>query len=94
MQTYTQASFVTVQNCFIKAGFSQNTVVEEVTALPQLEDWQVNCPKHVRQNDSSSCGVFVCWYAEKILLGQATDENFNSDEYRKYIYSVITGKKM
>lgn len=28
----------TIQNCFIKAGFSENTVVEEISALPQLED--------------------------------------------------------
>ncbi|XP_046394786.1 uncharacterized protein LOC124162325 [Ischnura elegans] len=61
----------------------------------KLEDysgnWNVSFPDHTTQKDSHSCGVYISWYAERILLGESVTEPFNPSEYRKYMYDVLTG---
>ena len=47
-------------------------------------------PKHAKQEDAMSCGVFVCCYADRILSGTSLTEPLNTDEYRIKIYHIVT----
>lgn len=55
-----------------------------------VSEWKVIVPNHVLQQDNVSCGVFVCWFAERILLEKTTNQSFDLHNYRRYIYNVIT----
>ncbi|XP_046384220.1 uncharacterized protein LOC124154490 [Ischnura elegans] len=53
-------------------------------------DWEVSSPEHFKQRDSHNCGVFICWYAERIIQGRLIKEPFDADKYRKYMFDMIT----
>jgi hypothetical protein len=55
------------------------------------KEWKIIIPEHSFQDDGHNCGVYVCWYAERIVSGNCTAEKLNPYQYRKYIYDVIVG---
>ena len=48
-------------------------------------------PHHTLQDDAKSCGVMVCWYAERLIKGESVDSVVNCYGYRRKIYRTITG---
>lgn len=52
-------------------------------------NFQVNCPLHYLQQDSISCGVFVCYYAHQIVHNYDVNLAFNILKFRKYIYDTL-----
>jgi len=47
---------------------------------------------HILQQDSKSCGAFVCYYAEQILKGKPLNLSFGVYGFRRRIYNAVAGK--
>ena len=52
----------------------------------------VEMPDKYHQNNSSSCGVLVCHYAECIAAKKDLTKHISTQELRKKIYEAISGK--
>ena len=70
----------------------------------QMFSWIVHCKlsvdyglfkfsrlNHTLQDDAKSCGVMVCWYAEKLTKGESVASLMDCYGYRRIIYKAITG---
>ncbi|XP_065208839.1 uncharacterized protein LOC135837477 [Planococcus citri] len=55
------------------------------------ETWNIVVPKHIIQKGNYNCGVYVCWYAERILKNEDVVTEFSASEFRKYIFNFIGG---
>lgn len=55
------------------------------------EVWGIVSPKHIIQRGNYNCGVYVCWYAERILKNQDVLSDFSGSDFRKYIFDFIGG---
>lgn len=55
------------------------------------ESWDIVVPKHIIQKGNYNCGVYVCWYAERILKNEDVVTEFSASEFRKYIFNFIGG---
>lgn len=58
--------------------------------LNSNDEWFVSYPQHTLQDDSMNCGVFVLYFINRILHKNLTDD-FNVNDFRRYIYSIIVG---
>jgi len=53
--------------------------------------WGIKTPPHILQQDASSCGVLLCFYAEQIVSKTSADV-IDTVKYRKSIYDLICGQ--
>ncbi|KAK7582668.1 hypothetical protein V9T40_014113 [Parthenolecanium corni] len=49
---------------------------------------------HFCQTDTFNCGVFVCWFAHSLMIGQSVTESFDLLAFRKVIYERIMATDM
>ncbi|XP_035226257.1 uncharacterized protein LOC118198634 [Stegodyphus dumicola] len=52
--------------------------------------WDIQCPPHALQNDESSCGVFICYYAFQHVNKLALNLPLDTLQFRKFIYNILT----
>ncbi|CAH0393366.1 unnamed protein product [Bemisia tabaci] len=55
----------------------------------KVSQWKVCVPKHNCQIDSTSCGVFICWYSEQILSSVSTNASFDTQLFRVQMYDTL-----
>ncbi|VDM50130.1 unnamed protein product, partial [Toxocara canis] len=61
---------------------------------PGVQRVFVNSSDVVRQHDSSSCGVIVCFTASEVIAGRPTNDiAFDSMRWRLVIYNTITAQR-
>jgi hypothetical protein len=65
------------------------------------EEYQLSkhCFLHSKQNDNFSCGVFVCYFFEKLITGQRDliEKNLDGEDlkrYREFIRNMILSKRL
>lgn len=70
----------TIRNCFLKAGFSEKLVVEEITSnvLPQIEECWVHLQSVGKINDDVSLNEFLRVDEEVIVAEYPTDDDILS----------------
>lgn len=51
--------------------------------------FKVEYPDHILQTDMYNCGVYICYYVERIVTNQSLDELIDTIEYRKIMYRTI-----
>ena len=56
-----------------------------------LSEFQISSPPHTLQQDTSSCGVFVCWYASQFVQGKSMSDGCDPYKMRVRIYNKIRG---
>ena len=57
----------------------------------KFENINIVVPNHITQNDSTSCGVFVCWYARQILENRSLCEDMSPIQTRYEIFQTVVG---
>jgi len=72
-----------------------NAFIGKLGEVFKCEMKNVAYPPHVTQQDSMSCGVYICYYAELILSNYKSKHTdltvpLNSYQYRRTIYENIT----
>ena len=73
----------------IKAQEMFSLLINKKIRKSKQLNWSV--PKHTLQNDGYNCGVFICWYGEKLLSHGSITDNVNTIKQREVIFSQIVG---
>ncbi|KAK9751721.1 hypothetical protein QE152_g4790 [Popillia japonica] len=68
----------TIKNCYIKAGFSEKSVVKEVSTLPYMEDCWNQLQSTGAINDEVSLNEFLYVDEDVIVAQYPTDDILNS----------------
>ena len=56
-----------------------NCHIEKITQIDNV----------AKQQDTYNCGVFVCYYAKQLTLGNSLSQSFDTDKFRREIYESI-----
>jgi Ulp1 family protease len=64
--------------------------IKNRTALKNLQPWSILNLNHSIQTDGFNCGVFICFFLEKIMKNESLVlNNMSIDEYRHVIRNKI-----
>lgn len=51
--------------------------------------WKIDSPTVFKQQDSMSCGVFICHYIQAKISGNSFEKEFEASEFRTVIYDTL-----
>lgn len=58
----------------------------------EIKGWTTGHVKHINQNDSNNCGVYIIYFFQQIVKGRSLLENEDPQKYRNYLMRLFLEK--